>query len=721
MFVRRTRAWKIAIPAILLPISVYSTLAAAPPAGPQAVTPTSTTRHALLVGCTAYPLIDVQQLVGPANDVVLMRTLLEEKFKFPKSRIVTLAESEPVANKPTRANIEREFARLAKAVRKGDQVVILMGGHGMQQPDANPPDPNDPEPDGFDEVFLPSDAKPFDRETNTIPGAIVDDELGLWVRRIRDAGAIVWIIVDSCHSGTIVRGSDGAVVRRVAPEQLIPADVLAAARGRAPRTRGGGGGEPEPPLAGDLSGIVALYAAQPEQSTIELPLPPDSDQPEQYGLLTFVVNKVLRESPGTLTYRELAHRIETQYAQWGRAMPTPAIEGRDRDREVLGLTVWPNRSSIVLRTALGKLVINAGALQGLTKDSVLSVTPIGGMQDAPPVGYVRVSQLGPVASEVVACEFKKVPAKADLPDGGACEVVYADAGLRKLNVAIEVSDPQMARRCQQQLSELIKVNALIDATPQRRSADWVLHGDARAVYLEPATGFDPANPAGAARFGPAPFDDQLGPWLGEHLRRIARAQNLLRLVQPTSGKPPLGAPKVKLLLTRSPAGSDKSESLDPLAESPRLAAGDQVECKIQNQGESEVDVTLLYIDSGYGIQCVFPPSGTEIDNRIYPGESPLAFKAAINDETVGLEHLVMIAVPADGPKVNFGVLEQPTLPTTRGPSSAAGLNSPLGQLLETAMYGRGTTRGREPSLADKQQISLFSWRVAAGQVTAAAP
>lgn len=672
-------------------------------------------RHALLVGCTLYPTLDVQQLEGPANDVVLMRSLLQDRFQFPADQVVTLAESEPDVRKPTRANIEQNFARLAKTVRPGDQVVILMSGHGTQQPDAEPADPNDPEPDGLDEVFLPRDAKPFDRQTHTTPNCIVDDELGLWVRRIRDAGALVWIIVDSCHSGTIVRGNDDAVVRRVPPEQIIPAEELAKSRARASRTRGGGGlPEAELAIGGDLSGIVALYAAQPEQSTIELPLPPDSDNPQRYGLLSFVLNKVLTEATTPLTYRELAQRIETQYVQWGRPMPTPVIEGRDRDREVLGLNVWPNRSTILLSVLGDSMQINAGALHGLTKDSVLRVAPSAGGQSAA-VGHVRVSSLGPVTSQVVSCAFGKTKEVKQLPDRSPCEVVYADAGLRKLQVYVDARPAQLAERLKKELIAVAQRSPLVAQVVNRRGADWVLHAEDGQVYLEPGSGFDPHDPSSAIRFGPAPLDAELGGWLGEHLRRIARAQNLLRLVQTGDVRP--GEKKlvdVEVQIVRTPAGGSAAP-LDPRAPAATLHAGDQLEVKVNNRGADPADVTLLFIDSGFGIQCVFPVAGTATDNRVYAGETPLAFTAAINDKTVGMEHLVMIAVPVTEGRsqpVDFGVLEQPTLAATRsGDSAAPSLASPFGQLLETAMYGQGTTRGRETSQIDKQQISLVSWRV----------
>ena len=71
-------------------------------------------------------------LSGPANDVRLMRRLLEGDYQFPPDSIVSLTENEGVRERrPTRANIAREFRRLAELAHEGDQVVILLAGHGV--------------------------------------------------------------------------------------------------------------------------------------------------------------------------------------------------------------------------------------------------------------------------------------------------------------------------------------------------------------------------------------------------------------------------------------------------------------------------------------------------------------------------------------------------------------------------------------------------------------
>ena len=147
------------------------------------------TRRALLIGVTKYDhLPRDRSLEGPSHDAQLMGRLLRDRYQFPAEGIVTLTEDQgSPALRPTRANIEREFRRLAEQAREGDQVVILLAGHGSQEPE-NPPHPVHPEPDGLNEIFLPADVSQWMATPGHVPNAIVDDDLGAWLARSPRSG-----------------------------------------------------------------------------------------------------------------------------------------------------------------------------------------------------------------------------------------------------------------------------------------------------------------------------------------------------------------------------------------------------------------------------------------------------------------------------------------------------------------------------------------------------
>ena len=115
---------------------------------------------ALLVGCTEYPDLrarsdsytyeNYRKLKGPQHDVALLRDILVARFGATAADITELVgwPATPSA-RPTHDNIVGHLERLAsaeKGARQGDRVVVLLAGHGTQQPDAS-----GDEADGLDE------------------------------------------------------------------------------------------------------------------------------------------------------------------------------------------------------------------------------------------------------------------------------------------------------------------------------------------------------------------------------------------------------------------------------------------------------------------------------------------------------------------------------------------------------------------------------------------
>ena len=184
-------------------------------------------RYALLVGCTHYDNRAIPALDGPLNDVAMWAKLLTEPkgFAFPPANVTRLAGwPEDVKARPTYANIVAAFEALLAKAGPGVQVFILLSGHGTQIPipesQTDPLDPKNPEPDGMDEVFLPSDVKSWGGGDKRVENAIIDDQIGLWLDQLRDKGASVWIVFDCCHAGSMTRDAEERT-RTVDPEKAL--------------------------------------------------------------------------------------------------------------------------------------------------------------------------------------------------------------------------------------------------------------------------------------------------------------------------------------------------------------------------------------------------------------------------------------------------------------------------------------------------------------------
>jgi hypothetical protein len=195
-------------------------------------------------------------------------------------------------------------------------------------------------------------------------------------------------------------------------------------------------------------------------------------------------------------------------------------------------------------------------------------------------------------------------------------------------------------------------------------------------------------------FGPAPAGEEMIPWLAEQLARIVRAQNLLQVAQrfEREQRGRRSALSLSLELLRFDDESDRQgKAVIWQSGGIRFQPGDLLGVRLRNQSREAADVTLLFIDSNYGISPLFPASET-IDNRLRRIDPPLLLRYRVNDDSLGLEHLVLIAVKAQPmtPFAHFTFLAQPSLERARSASPGDAertVDSPLGSLFQSAVFG----------------------------------
>ena len=317
--------------------------------------------HALLVGVSACPgLPALPPLQGVAADVRDMKSLALA-LGVPPGNLRVLCDAEPSSLAPTLAHIDRALTDLVDAMQAGHHVLIYLSGHGAQQPVSDDEVGSGPESDHLDEVFLAADAHQFDISTRSIPGGLTDNRIGQALQALTSKGAHVWLLVDSCHAGTMSRGSlDESdtfvpVAWRGASPQQIGLDVLDArwrnmlsrgaqtARGRWRALSRRRGSLMSVPAA--LPRVTAFYATDQSGMAMEVrrkgpaaPASLASSAPANLvrGLFTGVlVEEALRilALPGgasVLNYRLLMQRVVGRYrAQAPRDAPMPMFEGVD--------------------------------------------------------------------------------------------------------------------------------------------------------------------------------------------------------------------------------------------------------------------------------------------------------------------------------------------------------------------------------------------------------
>nr|WP_242533245.1 caspase family protein [Niveibacterium umoris] len=687
--------------------------------------------RALLVGVSEYPVLDKNfQLEGPRNDIQRLRDLLQQR-SFAANHMTVLADGVPGASGlPTRAAILNALDQLALQSAKGDYVLLYFSGHGSQQPaDRNTPEGRD-EADGLFEIFLPRDIGAWNDEGQTVQNALVSHELRRAVDRIIDKGAFVWAIFDSCHSATMVRGAgDSSEVRYryITPDALgIPAKVIDRANADAVRSRGKADAASADPVASTkgMAGGVFFYAAQTTELAPEMRLPLGHPDRKPFGLFGFTLMQAL-ESGAPMTYRQLAQHVLSQYGGMNQSRVTPLFSGTRLDDLLFGQESVPIRQWKVDRGATPS--IPAGALAQVTEASLLAIVASPLDKDDAAIGYAEARNVALASSTLVPLAHGGKPAldPKDIPPAAHARLIRS-AGEYTLRVVADFTDCDSACIARGPIDALKKYGvpgAQINWFSLPETGDVAVKAYRDRVQLVPPAlqGLNCAARKKAAertqceeelrtgsltlQWNAAKGAPALREELASALHSVARATNLMRIASQLGD-----AAGGKLAVTMKQVTA-AGKTLPITAErSPVLHAGDKVEVSLVNQGNLPLDVTVLYLDAGYGVSALFPSNG---ESNRFEAKASRTFTLDIDDETTGLERLVTIAVQARGlaERVDFSFLAQPPLAQA---NRTRGAEDDETTAFRDAGFADYATRGAKLTPATPGQrtaMQVFNWTV----------
>ncbi len=706
--------------------------------------PALAAQHALLVGASGYAE-EIPPLEGPPNDVAYIYQALRQRG-FPDAHIRVLLDRAPegsglVAHGPaSRAMILSELDALSARAEPDDFVLVFLSGHGSQQPGAQ----DVTEGDGLDELFLPSDAGGWSDSSKAIENAVIDDELGRKVDAIRRRGAFVWIIVDSCHSGTMTRGvrDDSMRVKQITPQRLgVPAELLSRAT-RAAQTRQDSDSDGSAFLDGiereaSSGGLVAFFAAQANQPAIETRASRISPDGAWRSLFSTVLGQKLMQG-SAVTYRDLAHQVLAGYDTYGSDAPSPLFEG-DLDRPLFGAAGAATTRLPVTITEDDRLQLAAGRLHGLAEGSTIALYPLDGAEDSP-IAMARLAARGLVESELA------------LIDGDVEDLPFrmmAEIAAKPISLTLRVARPYApASPAAERVRDAVA--RLADEAQAAGGAQWdFVAPDAEAdVYLRVAKDriwYLPASGTWRRDGRDRSFSEPVGASvdavaadLGNRLRRLATGHNLVRISHDVPGNRGARALEIKTYVLRDPTPPHRRAASGPpdayacsarpplilppaaepidLAVSPAIYHCDTIYLELVNRTDRPTDVTLLFLDSVGELQSV-----PLREARVHPhGRLPvMPLQIATWDwsagapSTIGIERIIVIAVarrPGDDLSfvADFGYLAGSG--RTRGfPVGAFGS---LQTLLEAAALQGGRTRSAGAAAASNMEqasMQVIRW------------
>ena len=260
-------------------------------------------RKALLIGINDYARSAIPDLRGAVNDVNRLADVLQTKMNFPEGNIIKLTDKQA-----TRENILNTLSAFISKVNKDDIVYIHFSGHGSQATDLN-----GDEEDGYDETFLPHDA----RQKGIAD--ITDEEFkGLFSKLPTDNALIVF---DSCHSGTVTRSVEFSN-RSVAPDDGSDGRDIAKLYKKTKseiRSRA--------VVSVDSLGHVLMTSAPADKEALDGPI---GDNREFYGIFSFALVKALEEHGPSGTPEQVHQSVKKTLAgmekRYGFKAPEPQLE-----------------------------------------------------------------------------------------------------------------------------------------------------------------------------------------------------------------------------------------------------------------------------------------------------------------------------------------------------------------------------------------------------------
>jgi hypothetical protein len=344
----------------------------------------STNFHALLIGIDKYLPNELpdgtyyKDLSGCVRDINHVEQFLRATLSVPADNIIKLTAPnnggddlvEPPDHWPTYENMVRGFQRLSDRSKPGDQVYIHYSGHGGRASTILPELKGEY---GLDECLVPADIG--DSEARYLR----DIELVKLLRSLVKRDLLVTVVLDSCHSAGMSRGSDanirgvGTVDTTARPKESLVAsrDDLAAEWREVTKTVARN--LSATPWLPGFQGMILLSACGPSELAFEYPF----DGTESNGALTYWLLNSLAELGLNLTYKQLHDRIVAKvHSQFENQ--TPHLEG-DGSRLVFGIDRVPSTySAFVMEvgTDRERLLLNVGQVHGVRRGSEFAIYSI---------------------------------------------------------------------------------------------------------------------------------------------------------------------------------------------------------------------------------------------------------------------------------------------------------------------------------------------------------
>ena len=678
-----------------------------------------------LPGGYCYP-----DLGGCVRDVDnVHRELLQRRLNIAGDNVIKLTSTasvrgqplEPEDQWPTYENMVAAFKRIADMAGPGDQVYIHYAGHGGR---TNTIDRLHKGEHGIDEALVPMNIG------NSKARYLRDIELAGLLNDMVKKGLIVTAVLDSCHSGGMVRGGSAAAgdvaVRglgivdttpRPAESLVAPIaelignwDDMTQRSGTTRDLKAGSGWLPAP------SGFVLLAACRPSESALEYAF----EGRERNGVLTYNLLRSLDDLGPGLSYKTLHDRIVSRVHSRFREQ-TPMMEG-DGARDVFGSErAAPYYAANVMSydAAGNRVQLGAGQAHGLRRGARFRIYPSGTidlLDTGKAIALAEISILEAADSwadiiERFSGSMIEQGAQAVLLEPNSIDLVSRVYLHHRSDLGAGVEQGSAPKA----VEEAVKENRWLKlaSTSMLASEDGKLDFQ---VAVNENGGYEIWDPSGRKikNLRPELRAGEAGSAAGvvrrlEHLTKFNAAKDL-RNHDPTS---PLARRLIIELVGKEDSDYDPANEPHPKAFDnpmlPEVNNGEWAFLRIKNgfsehQPDNVLNITVLDLQPDWGITQIYPSGAAEWFVPLDPGmEVLLPLSASLpEDYTEGTDTIKVFATLGSS-TTSFQWLQLPRLDqpprraTTRGQKPKDPLEAMMGAITSEQPIMRNLEPGRYPS------------------------
>jgi len=530
----------------------------------QVVPGAQVTKRALLVGINRYRNSSaIPNLSGSINDVEDMKALLIGKFNFAPENIMVLTDE-----KATHAGIISAFENhLISKTRTGDIVVFHYSGHGSQMKDVTGESPS-----GLDETLVPYDSRDPENKVFDISGS----ELKPLFRRLAEKTTNVTVILDSCHSGTLVKAI--RPVRMIPPDQRQPPPVTRSADA----IKGLGVG-----LSPKLQNRF-LYALIAAASSREVAFE-HVVEGKQHGALTYFLTRALRNAGAGVTYRDIMD-VVTGTVTLNFSTQHPQLEGLQADQHVFGDSDSTAETYVLASPSPdGRVSLQAGQVYGITAGSIFEIYAPGTKRfETPSTTKIQVTDVMPFAA------YGKLLSGSGVQNfSRAIEREHSYNGMQLFLYFDPASDSAQFRSLRNAVSSYKHVQVATDL----KNAHLLLKRDAERLLTLGADQTPYSPPLQL-------IDTDLELKFKAQIDQWARWFNVLSI---HNANPAISA-GIAIKTKKDGQTRDPFAQIGPLG--PTVFEGEQVEVTVSNKSTKDLYFALLDLQTDGSITLIYPPAGT---------------------------------------------------------------------------------------------------------------